>query len=395
MQRSFGRAVLVSALCCMQCQMHALEQVGDGGFQEVMAWLKSNGATANPALRSSIFQLGGASVRGVLSTSELPQQTTLLVIPKRLWLVPSHFPKFAQSQLPSTCAPLIKDCELKFAAALADESRKGNSSFYYTYLKHLPTTKDFRSFLPRMMEAGLQSDFAALPLVSSVQKAQADDNDVQTCFERWVKKDDCPARGLTWDQVQLALNWLHTRSFTMYQYFGTQDHNALIPGADMLNTAKAVDLNVEWSSTEEVYTMQTGTPAASGHELSDAYCEDCDNDYLMKHLGVFMEDNANPLEEHDAQACIGDEGIHMSQLVKAALQDPAAYPGLLSPRCRASTLNEDQGPLRCSLARLAWESCAKDWEGASKKDAALVEISAVSHHASHVAQERFLSIARK
>jgi len=245
------------------------------------------------------------------------------------------------------------------------------------------------------METGLQSDFSALPLVSSVQKAQAADKDAQTCFNSWVKKNDCPARGLTWDQVQLALNWLQTRSFTMYQYFGTQDHNALIPGADMLNTAKAIDSNVEWSSTAEVYTMQTGTPAASGHELSDAYCHDCDNNYLMNHWGVFMEDNANPLEERDAQACTGDEGMHMNQLVTAALQDPAAYPGLLSPRCRASTLNEEQGPMRCCLARLAWENCAKDWKAASDNDAALVEIGAINHHASHVAHERFLSIARK
>lgn len=377
--------VLFSALCV---PWQVLGQADDGGFQEVMTWLKANGATANADLRSNVFKLGGANVRGVLTPNYMPDKTTLWVIPKRLWLVPSHFPNFAESKLPSTCRR-IKEHELKFAAALAAETQKGKSSFYYTYLKHLPTTTDFRSFLPRMMEAGLQSEFAALPLVAEVQQSQADDKDIKACFEKWVKEDGSPARGLTWEQIQLGLNWINTRAFTMFQYFGTQDINALIPGADMLNTATNVGLNVEWHASETEYTMQTGKPVASASELRDPYCQDCDNIKMMKHWGVYMEDNPNPVpnpvQQSDADICSGEGSNDMKQLTQAALQDPAsAATGWLSPRCRASTLDKVQGPLRCSLARLAWETCSEHWEKGSTPNAALVE----------VRQLRFLSTGR-
>merc|ERR1719253_1959769 len=106
------------------------------------------------------------------------------------------------------------------------------------------------------MDAALQSDFGALPLVTSVKESQSDDKHIQKCFATWVKQSSSPARGLTWEQVHLALNWINTRAFTIMQNFATQDVNALIPAADMLNTGRPVDLNVEWSTSDTEYTMQ-------------------------------------------------------------------------------------------------------------------------------------------
>jgi len=369
------QAVLFSLAAFLPCRV--LSHGDDGGFLEVVEWLKANGATANAGLSSGFFNLGGASVRGLQTTDELSDKTTFLSIPPRLWLLPSHFPKFANAELPSKCRHTAKPHGLKFAAALAAEVAKGNSSFYYTYLKLLPSAADFHSFLPRMMDAPLQSDFAALPLVTSVQDSQADDKGTQECFAQWVKPSLSPARGLTWEQVHLALNWIHTRGFTIMQNFGTMDMIALIPAADMINTARPGDLNVQWSFSDTEYTMQTDSSVASGTELRDFYCHSddsegsCDNNEMMKHWGVYVEDNPVPVLGN-AEVCAGEQGRHMKQLTEDALQDPASITsGWLSPRCRSSTLSQQQGPLRCSLARLAWETCVKLWRQEPEPNAAL------------------------
>jgi len=349
-----------------------LGQGSTDDFQELTQWLVSEGATVKTELHGDTFQHGGASVRGILSTNELADQTTFLVIPKRLWLVLSNFPQFAGAQLPSKCdlrGVSIKAHELKLAAALASEAQKGDASFFYKYLKTLPTMEQFYSFYPLMMESPLQSDFASLPIVADVQTTLDDLKLVRGCFEKWVKAADSPAKGLTWDQILLGLTWLRTRAFTMFQYFGTQDIISLIPGADMLNTAKAADLNVAWSSTETEYTMNTDAESvASGTELLDSYCQNeedgkqCHNSEMLKHWGVYLEDNPNSVD-HDAETCTGEVGVHMKEVTQAALQEPetALSAGWRSPRCHASTLNMAQGPLRCSLSRLAWETCAEKW----------------------------------
>jgi len=343
-------------------------QNDDGGLHEVLDWLKANGATTSPGLRTDVFKLGGNNVRGLLTTQELSEKATFLVIPSRLWLLPSYFPKFAYAKLPPTCRNTVTQHELKFAAALAAETAKGNSSFYYTYLKHLPTSADFHSFFPRMMDATLQSDFAALPLVTSVRKSQARDKDIQKCFAMWAKESSSPARGLTWEHVHLALNWINTRAWGVEH----QDTYALIPAADMLNTARPLDLKVNWWTSDKEFYMLTRSSVASGTQLLGSYCQDCDNSEMMNHWGVYLEDNPNPVEGN-AEACAGKDGGHMKKVTQAALQDPASIAsGWLSPRCRSSTLNHEQGPLRCSLARLAWETCKKHWGKDSTPNAALL-----------------------
>jgi len=357
----YGVATLLQALLA-SCRL--LRKGGGDGFQEVREWLVDNGATVDDGMQSDLFEHGGSKVRGIRTTHELSKGRTLLRIPKKLWLVSSHFPEFSQAQLPSTCE-FKKDTErddFKFAAALASEAQKGSKSFYYHYLKHLPTLEELQSFLPRMMAAELRSEFAPLPIVAKIEKYQAKDKDMQECFESWRKSDKCPAKDLSWAQVLHALAWIQTRAFTMFHYYFTPDMSALLPGADMLNTAKGTDMNTAWSSTENEFDMRAqGEQVSSGAELHDLYCDTCDNEEMLTRWGVYLEDNPKPVSD-SGTICSGSGSTHLKQVTQASLQDSASMKsGQQSPRCRQSALGMPQGPLRCSLARLAWETCAKAW----------------------------------
>lgn len=362
----------------------------DDGTDEVMRWLIANGATVNGAVHSHFFQYGDASVRGILAADALPGQTSVLSIPKKLWLEPSHYPNFMQSPLPSSCqfGPNVAELskELKFAAALASEMQKGSSSFYYPYLKHLPNMEEFHSFLPWMMESALESEFASLPIVALAQQWQAYFTELHTCFDSWAKADGSPAKGLSWEHTLLGVAWIRTRSFL----------GALVPGADMVNTAKVGAYNVEWSVTETEYIMHTGAkPVAAASELYDSYCPTCDNSELLDAWGLYLEDNPNPVER-DAKICSGEAGMRMKEATQAALQDAAAAvaAGWTSPRCRASIWHMAQGPLRCSLARLSWETCAEKWDIAPSPHGMWWHLNQTKtglvSHSARVVQQRFL-----
>merc|ERR1712232_765452 len=102
----------------------------------------------------------------------------------------------------------------------------------------MPNMEDFKTFIPWMMEPALQSDFAALPLIADVHNQQAHFKTMQMCFDAWADEEESPARGLTWDQVLLAMTWLRTRSYTLCDSADKPCLEALIPGCDMLNTAE-------------------------------------------------------------------------------------------------------------------------------------------------------------
>jgi hypothetical protein len=343
---------------------------GDEAFDEVRSWLIANGATVHEGLHSSNFQHGGSNVRGVSSTEEVQGNASLLAVPRHLWLTLSNFPEFRDAEFPPAypCNQLasfeIRD--VKLAAALASEAHKGEKSFFFKYIKNLPRMSDFQSFLPWMIRSSLKADFAALPLTAVVTKIQSDDREyIQKCCDRWIRAEKSPAKDLTWDEIQLGLAWIRTRSYTMFHYNNTLDAIALVPGADMLNVAKSSDLNTGWSSiSADVFSIHSdGKPIDSGHELYESYCRQCDNNALMTSWGVYLEDNPNTLR-HDSIDCNGPLGITMHRATELALQPrgggriPATW---RSPRCRADIFDNEQGPLYCSLARLAWETCSSEW----------------------------------
>merc|ERR1719162_1501647 len=106
------------------------------------------------------------------------------------------------------------------------------------------------------MEPALESAFAPLPLIAPVQQMQGYYKTMHACFDSWAKAHGSPVKGLNWEQTLLGMVWIRTRAFSG---LGTHDVDilgALIPGADMLNTAKSADLNVGWDVTETGFTMR-------------------------------------------------------------------------------------------------------------------------------------------
>jgi len=354
---------------CLQCLV--LGRADDGSVHEVLQWLISNGATLNEAVGSNFFMHGGANVRGLLTSRRLPKQTNVMFVPRRLWLEPNSFPEFVHSKLPSSCdvGGAYWENELKFAAALAAEVEKGASSFHYTYLKHLPSMEEFHSFIPWMMEESLQADFPTLPLVDYVRSMQAHFKAIESCFDSWAKTDNSPAKGLTWEQTLLAISWLRTRSYTIHDPSKQEGVAVLIPGCDMVNTAEGAELNVGYEVSQAGFAIKTqGTPLSAASELEENYCSNCTNSEMVKHWGVYLEKNPFPIEP-SPESCDGEDfdsninAMFTKKSTLAALEDPAPAiaAGLRSPRCHANIWSTKQGPLRCALARLAWETCAEEW----------------------------------
>eukprot|EP00747_Dinoflagellata_sp_TGD_P065841 gnl/TRDRNA2_/TRDRNA2_154535_c2_seq1.p1 gnl/TRDRNA2_/TRDRNA2_154535_c2~~gnl/TRDRNA2_/TRDRNA2_154535_c2_seq1.p1 ORF type:complete len:102 (+),score=18.33 gnl/TRDRNA2_/TRDRNA2_154535_c2_seq1:382-687(+) len=99
----------------------------------------------------------------------------------------------------------------------------------------------------------------------------------------------------------------------------------------------------------------------------------------MDMWGIFLEDNdfqndtfsdglgtVKPSQNCNAATKVNGTAATAATLrgvVEAALDLSLAVPdGILAPRCKPSTFTAtEQGPLRCSLARLAWQGCGGEW----------------------------------
>lgn len=334
---------------------------------DLTEWLNSNGATVHPGMTVGPFEHGGAKIRGVFDSEDLASDTTLLVIPRKLAMELSHFPTFFKADLPSTtnCQKAIGTVEslqgMRFAAAIASEVRKGKASFYYPWLKQLPSLEDFYSFLPVLMEESVYQDYAPLPVMAKVEQMQDDMYIYRKCLEEWKVVEGSPVGQLSWEEFLHALILLNTRSFGL----DGGRTLVLVPLADMLNTVANSGLNVQWEHTSDTFTLRAHGPVASGAELYEGYCNGCNNTVLMNAWGIYLEDNPNRCSR-GGHLCLGEKGAHLRSVTEAALQtEGSASENWLSPRCKANVLKLPQGPLRCSLARLSWETCAAEWSAES------------------------------
>jgi len=149
--------------------------------------------------------------------------------------------------------------------------------------------------------------------------------------------------------MQLALARTRTRVYGV-----DKNHSAIVPGADLLNTSPQKGLNTAWDfhRNPNRYSMTTKQSISAGQELYDSYCATCTNAGMLIPWGVYLEDNTNVMTALSAESCAKLRQPALVMLNTASLQ-----PGWTAPRCFQEKLAEDQGPLRCSLARLAWEQC--------------------------------------
>eukprot|EP00929_Paragymnodinium_shiwhaense_P081662 TRINITY_DN42798_c0_g1_i1.p1 TRINITY_DN42798_c0_g1~~TRINITY_DN42798_c0_g1_i1.p1 ORF type:complete len:229 (+),score=53.05 TRINITY_DN42798_c0_g1_i1:207-893(+) len=149
--------------------------------------------------------------------------------------------------------------------------------------------------------------------------------------------------------------------------------SCLLPAVDLINTAEAGRWNVDlqpkfYGDYEEVKLQAKDLPA--GEEILIRFCPnpECDNSYMLAQWGIYLEANTRllqPILERPAAQCDAP-GLRKAaeaslRMEEGALQQ-ARDAGWASPRCTSQQLaSPEQGVLRCSLARLAWERCAEDW----------------------------------
>jgi len=329
-------------------------------WAETTAWMISNGATVTPNIHGAPTQHAGNSVRGVVTTADLPKGN-FLEIPSSLWINIDTFPNFRDVRLDQQeCTSLSKDNQkqLKVSVGLASESR--DTSKFAPYLSNLPTLEDYKAFHPRLADTELLAEFAGLPLVDNIKVMQTVDAQIQRCFKAWRKQKDSPVSDLTWDQVKLALQQFRTRCY------GTNGGgSSLIPASDLMNTGSSANLNTEWGSGNSThFVVATAKPLSHGTELMDSYCPTCDNTNFVLIWGIFLEDNAVQAANKDKAAPDSFCPAIRAKVEEALDTSPSHMAEVetnkwRAPRCKAATMNRPQGPLRCSLARLAWQTCSE------------------------------------
>lgn len=179
--------------------------------------------------------------------------------------------------------------------------------------------------------------------------------------------------------MQLAFANVRTRTYS------TSEGHAMIPGADLLNTAPGDSLNSEWDVSKSVFSIKVPTAVTARTEVYDVYCAACNNYRMLSIWGVYMEDNVNLVSDgsfrfrklkcsawtwgrrHKLRTLVEDS-LDISEQGLALVSSQ----NLTAPRCRHQALavpQKDQGPLRCSLARLTWEYCANSWGYPSREPA--------------------------
>ena len=106
-----------------------------------------------------------------LARKKINNSQTLLVIPHTLWIRLDVSPEVRDAELAS-----LPDCSaveesvpgrlamLKLAVILALEILKGHSSFYFPWLRHLPTFDDLQKMHPLLAESTLLADFQPLTI---------------------------------------------------------------------------------------------------------------------------------------------------------------------------------------------------------------------------------------
>jgi len=265
---------------------------------------------------------------------------------------------------------------LKLAVVVAAETIKGEASWFAQYLQQLPTMQYYRAYHLQYAGEAIMRDFGELPIIRLVQHMQHYNDDLERCFYDWRShfEENGGPDGLLqmqWDDVELALMHCRTRRINLDR----DGVVALVPGTDMFNTATAAAVNIDWSlgpSGDSVDVHSFGS-VGLGTELCIEYCRLCDNSVLLLLWGIYMDANPNVLDPAaDRSFCstspasvVGGttEASALQDLVASTLDLNFGSHGVRCPELDAldGQAIQRQAPLRCALARLALEYCAKLW----------------------------------
>lgn len=337
--------------------------------------VKDHGGWVDERLSGNLTQHSGVDIRGIVVTKLIPENQVLFEIPDNVLFKLERFPSLQREPLAdyAECKKASTHGNLdgiKVAAALALEAHKGETSKYHYWIKTLPTLDDYKAFHPRLMEPALQQDFNGLFLVEIAQAMQRTDESIRKCFEGWARRPSSPVAKLSWNDIFLALLRITTRAFK------GRDAGIMIPAADVLNTPeRSSKANIQAMTMLGVFTFATNRNVALNEELLFEYCSTCDNTVMLSKWGVYLEDNfkGNRGGSSHRATCNTTNNVSNSQVPVLALRrateasldvqsvSQAKNSKWTAPRCHPESLSGHQGPLRCSLARLSWELCVKEW----------------------------------
>lgn len=351
---------------------HFVQKTAKSTWSELSQWLVTKGGWVQDGIQSDLTPHGGAMIRGLVLHSSNFMGSTLLQIPRDLWLTLGFWPDLAAATLVhhSACSDLSESQvkRLKFASGLAVETQKGDASKHATYLRNLPPLSEYRSFHPSFMNAALQEDFRSLPTVHFARTTQQDEAEMKLCFQAWNHEANSPVQNVKWEDIELGLSHLRNRGFIV------ERDPILVPVVDLINTERSDLTNADVQFNSDMVSLVVNSVwLSSGQELLFGYCNTCDNNMMLSQWGVYLEGNTNPLPADPTINCEGNgnhsatnaSAMSHSQSLKevslAALDFGSHGHGTV-PRCRGSLFSSEQGALRCSMARLSYEYCGHLWE---------------------------------
>jgi len=348
-------------------EMRGKSAVNHTVFQDLIQWMEQHGANISKRITVNSFQHGGISIRGLASSTDISENDTLIQVPKRLWIRMGNYPEIKSADLSRipACQELgesFREVLLK-SAALALETKKGEASFYSPFLAYLPTLDEYRSFLPDMASDSIMREFRTFHFVRhKLGTWRFELKTMKLCFEAWKRKPTAPVglSALDWaTDMELARARLQTRG-----YNGEELGLVMVPLVDLANARVGTE-NARWSFEDDVFTVKSSCGIRAGSEVYEVYAKEDDNAELVYSWGMYFETNPTQQspDSFNEDSCIKDGG-HLRELVLSILEDPEPikHANLLAPRCKVDKLqSHHQGQIRCSLARLSYETCSRFW----------------------------------
>jgi len=346
-------------------QHHSVRMSNHTMFQDVFQWMEQHGANISKGIAVSSVPHGGISVRGLVSSSKISENENLVQVPKRLWFHVHNYPEIETADLSNivACSEIGEDFldVIITAAALALEAKKGNTSFYAPFFAYLPTLDEYRSFIPDMASDSIMQEFRSVHFVRHrLSRWRFELKTLRSCFEAWKRKPKAPAgiSALDWDtDMQVArLHW-QTRGYNSEKL-----GSIMVPLADLANARAGTGSNTWWVEEDDAFIVRSSHVIGVGSEVYEEYAKETHNADALYSWGMYFETNPmqQPPDSFDEESCTPD----LRALVESILEDPQANKNknLLAPRCKVSALRDQhQGPIRCSLARLSYETCSRFW----------------------------------
>jgi len=321
-------------------------------WTEVANYLRVGGATISSDVSMGLREHGGILIRGLVATRDIPKSTKLFSVPKKLMITLDNYPDLLAAE--PACSSTVGSSRLqslKEIVAVALEKQRGNN----LWLKQMPSLTEFQEFHPVLAGLRVQRDFQWLPLMERMHGKNARDGQQldKSCFDSWKRSSAAPPglSGVNWGaDMQLALASWQSREYGSLR----TKYNRMVP-PDFANCTYADGVNMEYFCDEsDTWSFWTTRDVKAGEELFEDYCSR-DNEKNMESFGVYLEDNPTKPPTLDGSACRA-----LQPMIQKSLDAPLPGNTARVPKCKVTISSDpDQGPLRCNLARLAYEQCQR------------------------------------